>query len=94
MADIEKIKGRIAELAARRKNVSDSEIEWVTNQLKQNGFSVRRRKTTHGILYGLTAAAGSVRFSVCPHHSGRKQLNPEYVDAFINAMITLGLYEE
>jgi hypothetical protein len=90
MADIEKVKRRIAEIAQKRNNVTDSEIEWVVNQLKLNGFKVRKpRKTTHGILYGIN----SVRFSICVHHSG-KQLKPAYVGVFLNAMIELGLYEE
>lgn len=91
MADIEKIRGVISEIALRRKNVSAEEIERVVNQLKQHGFSVRpSRKTPHGVLYGI----GSVRFSVCTHHKGSKQIKPAYVDAFLDAMIELGLYEE
>jgi predicted RNA binding protein YcfA (HicA-like mRNA interferase family) len=90
MASIEQVKSRISEIAQRPTNVTLSEIEWVMNQLQQSGFQVRRRKTTHGILYGVN----SVRFSICPHHSGSRQLKPRYVEEFAKAMVELGLYEK
>jgi len=92
MADIEKVKGTIAEIAQRRKNVTADEIEWVLNQLNQlGGFKVRPpRKTKHGTLF----LVGSSRFSVCTHHKGSKQIKACYVDAFVDAMIELGLYED
>jgi hypothetical protein len=91
MASIEKIKATIADIAQRRRNVLTSEIDWVIGQLKENGFDVRNpRKTRHGLLYGV----GSLRFSVCTHHPGGKQVKACYIDDFIDAMTELGLYEE
>jgi hypothetical protein len=90
MATIEKIKERISQIAEQRKNTTAADIEWVVGQLKENGFPVRDpKKTTHTVLYGI----GSLRFAICTHNRGNKQLKPCYVDEFINAMIELGLYE-
>ena len=90
MSTIEKLKETIADIAQRRKNVSASEIDWVVDQLKQHGFDVRDpRKTRHGVLYGV----GSVRFSICTHHPGGKQVKACYIDDFVDAMTELGLYE-
>jgi len=90
MASIEKIKAEIAQIAQRRKNTTSSDIEWVVNQLKQNGYAVRSRSLSDGVLYGV----GSVRFSVCTHNPGNKQVKPCYVDAFLEAMIEIGMYED
>lgn len=91
MADIEKIKQTIADIAQRRNNVTVSEIEWVISRLREHGFDVREgRKTKHGTLYGV----GARRFGVCTHHPGGKQVKACYVDDFADAMIEIGLYEE
>jgi hypothetical protein len=91
MATIEKVKQTIAEIGQRRKNVTASEIEWVVNQLKANGYNVRdARKTRHGVLYGVE----SVRFQVCIHNPGTKQVKSCYVDDFVDAMTEIGLYED
>jgi hypothetical protein len=90
MASVEKIKAAIAQIAQRRKNTTSSEIEWVVNQLREHGHAVRSRSTTHGVLY----AVGSVRFSVCTHNPGSKQVKSCYVDGFLDAMIEIGLYDE
>lgn len=90
MADIEKIRHTIADIAQRRNNVMISEIDWVLARLGEHGFNVREaRKTKHGMLYGVE----SCRFSICTHHSGSKQVKACYVDDFVNAMIEIGLYE-
>lgn len=90
MASVEKIKTEIARIAQQRKNTTASEIEWVIKQLGEQGFTVRSRKTTHGVLY----AIGSARFSVCVHNPGSKQVKPCYVDGFLDSMIEIGMYEE
>jgi hypothetical protein len=57
----------------------------------EHGFQVREpRRTRHGVLYGV----GPVRFMVCTHNPGSKQVKGCYVDDFLNAMMELGLYEE
>jgi hypothetical protein len=90
MANIEKVKATIAEIALRRKNVSPSDIEWVVNQLKALGLDVREpRRTRHGVLYFI----GSVKFHVCTHNPGSKQVKACYVDDFVDQMTELGLYE-
>jgi hypothetical protein len=38
MAELQKIKDRIRDIASRRHNVKLTEIEWVVNQLNLNGF--------------------------------------------------------
>ena len=90
MAELRKIKERIAEIAARRRNVTVGEIEWVVNQLKLHGHQIRIRDTTHMRMYRVD----SQRFGICCHHPGEKQIKACYVDEFISAMIELGLYEE
>jgi hypothetical protein len=90
MAELEKIKQRIRELAARRNNVKLAEIEWVVNQLGRNGFVTNTRSNGHQTLF----RAGSVRFGVCSHNPGSAQVKACYVDAFVEAMMALELYEE
>jgi hypothetical protein len=90
MAELKKIRQKIGELAGRRKNVTAEEIEWVANQLKQHGYVVTCRQTTHGKLFGVNAQ----RFSVCCHNPGSRQVKTCYVDAFLDAMIDLELYED
>jgi len=90
MASIDRVIARIAEIAEHRKNTTASEIDWVVDQLKENGFDVRApRKTRHGVLYGIS----SERFQICTHNPGSKQVKACYVDDFLDAMSELGLYE-
>jgi hypothetical protein len=65
-------------LAGRRRNVEFSEIEWVVNQLRLNGYDTGSR--TMGI-----------RRSFNP---GSKQVKACYVDEFVAAMIDMGLCDE
>lgn len=90
MAQLNKIKERIREIAHRDKNVTFSEIESVLNQLGEHGYSVKSRKATHGKLFNIDGQ----RFMVCCHNPGVKQVKRCYVKAFANAMIELGLYGE
>ncbi len=88
MADLEKIKGRIADIASRRRNVTLDEIEWVVTQLRPI-YEVRERHATHGKLF----AVGHTRFMVNHHNPGSKQVKRYSVDEFCNAMAELGLLE-
>ncbi len=91
MSSIEKVKATIADIAQRRKNVTDSEIRWVVDRLRDLGYDVRGpRKTRHTDLYGV----GSTRFGICTHNPGSKQVKSCYVDDFVDAMTELGLYED
>jgi hypothetical protein len=90
MADITRIKAKILELAQREKNVALSEIEWVTDQLRQNGYDVKSREARHGKLFRV----GSQRFMVNYHSKGNAQVKAYSVQDFISAMVELGLYEE
>jgi hypothetical protein len=86
----DRVRQKIREIAAKRKNVTLAEIEWVMEELKAT-HSVRTPKLArHGKLYGIDSA----RFMVCTHHPGSKQVTSCYVDAFINAMIEIGEYED
>jgi len=91
MATIERLKQKISHIAEHRRNTTAVEIEWVVGQLRELGFEVREpRRTRHGLLYGV----GPLRFMVCTHNPGSKQVKACYVDDFLNAMVELGLYEE
>ena len=88
MASVEKIKTRILQIAAKPKNVTLGDIEWVMSQLNQFG-EVTESRNVHRIVWCIDGAL----FSVCPHHKGGKQLKVAYVKAFLNAMIETGWYE-
>jgi len=80
MATLEKVKEKISDIAEHRKNTTAVEIEWVVSQLPRLGFAVREpRKTRHGVLYGV----GPVRFMICTHNPGSKQVKACYVDDFL-----------
>jgi hypothetical protein len=89
MADIGRIRERIAEIAHRKKNVELSEIEWVVNNLGRNGYSVSQRGNEHWIIFRV----GERPFTICPHHKGSKQIKVCYVEEFLDAMEDLDLYE-
>lgn len=89
MADAERIKRKISEIANRRRNVTAEEIEWVVNQLREY-YQVSVRQATHGTLF----TVGSRRFMICTHNPGSKQVKRDYVDSFIDEMIELGWYED
>ena len=90
MANLEKVRERIKEIAGRRRNVKFSEIEWVVNQLGLNGFDTHSRNNGHQTIFSV----GSRRFGVCSHNPGSGQIKPCYVDEFLNAMVELEIYEE
>ena len=85
----ERIRNVIQDIAQRRNNVTLSEIEWVIDKLSET-YTVRRREARHGVLFGI----GNQRFMVNHHNPGNKQVKSYSVDAFVNAMVELGLYEE
>ncbi len=88
MANVEKIKARIREIAARPKNVTLADIEWVMSQLEQfEEFAVV------GNVHRKAWVSKDTSFSVCTHHKGRKQIKPVYVSHFLNAMTKIGWYE-
>ena len=89
MADIDKIREKIAEIADRPKNVTFSEIEWVVNRLSEHGYAVEMRDARHGKLIQVD----SQTFMVNYHNPGNKQIKAYSVMDFIGAMIELGLYE-
>jgi hypothetical protein len=90
MTNVEKIKIEISRIAQQRKNTTAAEIKWVVDQLGMNGYVVRSRKTSDGVLY----VVGPARFGVCTHNRGNKQVKACYVDDFLEAMIENGLYDE
>jgi hypothetical protein len=88
MTSVDKIKAEIARIAQQRKNTTAAEIKWVVDQLAMNGYAVRSRNTSDGVLYVVESA----RFGVCTHNRGSKQVKACYVDDFLEAMIEIGLY--
>lgn len=89
MADLKRIKDRIAELAGRPKNVELSEIEWVVNHLGNNGYNVSIRKNVHSTMFRVNKR----QFGVCHHNPGNKQIKACYVSEFLDAMADVGVYE-
>jgi hypothetical protein len=90
MAELNRVKERIRDLAGRRKNVRLAEIEWVVKQLGLCGYGVSSRTNGHQTLFRI----GQTRFGVCHHNPGETQVKRCYVDHFLNVMIDLGLYDE
>ena len=91
MADLKKIKATIKEISGRRANVPIEDIEWVVSQLGQNGYKTDRRAAgNHQLLFTVNEEI----FGICIHHKGGRQLKRCYVNAFMNAMIELGLYDD
>ena len=90
MAELNKIKNRIRDIADRRHNVRLAEIEWVVRQLGLNGYNTNARDNGHSTLFRVN----NRRFGVCSHNPGGAQVKACYVDEFIAAMIDLGLYED
>ena len=90
MADLKKVKTVIQEIGrGSRKNVTADDIHWVVKQLGQNGHNVTERKTKESILF----CVNGKRFGICDHNPGTKHIKRCYVDAFIDAMFDLDLYE-
>jgi hypothetical protein len=90
MAELKRVRERIAELAGRPKNVTIQEIEWVVNQLGTLGFKTHIRGTQHNKIFRVNGRI----FSICSHNRGSKQIKSCYVKDFLDALIELGLYEE
>jgi hypothetical protein len=90
MTNVDRIRTEIAQIAQRRKNTTAAEIKWVVDQLAINGYAVKSRKLSDGVLYTVE----SVRFSGCTHNRGNKQIKACYVDDFLQRMIEIGLYDE
>jgi hypothetical protein len=91
MADLRKVKATIKEIAGRRANVTIEEIEWVVAQLKENGCKTDSRAAGgHQVIFTVDKEI----FGVCTHHKGGRQLKRCYVNAFMDAMIKLGFYED
>jgi hypothetical protein len=93
MADIERIKRDIAQLASRRRAVRFEEIERLVRQLGLLDFKVEHRRTNETHLFRVAhVKRGTCRFGVCSHNSGRKHVKAAYVTVFLDAMAELGLY--
>lgn len=90
MTNVDRVKTEIAKIAQRRKNTTAAEIKWVVDQLGMNGYAVKSRQLSDGVLY----TVGHLRFSVCTHNRGSKQVKACYVDDFLERMIEIGLYDE
>ena len=90
MADLDRIKRDIAEIAGRPNAVAFAEITRIADQLQSLGYSVSYRKGTHAWIFRISGEA----FTVSDHNRGRRQIKSVYVSKFVGAMINLGLYEE
>jgi hypothetical protein len=98
MADIERIKRDIAELANRKKAVRFEEIERLVNQLANiKGYEIHHRNTKETHLFRASfrdesGTKGPFRFGVCAHNQRSKHVKPCYVTEFLEAMADFGLY--
>ena len=90
MADVDRIKKAISEIANRPKSVRFAEIERIVNQLKLAGKGVRHRRTKESHLFNVDGA----KFGVCSHNPGSSHIRSVYVADFLRAMAELGLYED
>lgn len=97
MANLQKVKARIAEIAeGGRKDITVEEIAWVVSNLQRNGYETSEKVSGpggHGKLFRVKSEIGLEIFSVCTHRKGSPHVKRCYVDVFIKAMIQLGLYE-
>ena len=89
MSNVEKIKRSIREIAGKKQNATLADIERVMNQLKDH-CSVSSVENDHQRLYVING----IRFSVCTHRSGGKQIKAIYVKLFLRAMTETGWYED
>jgi hypothetical protein len=90
MADLERVKAEIAELAGRPKTVRFSEIERIVGQLAKLGYKAGGRPVRHGKLFWV----GDKTFQVTSHNRGSSHIKSCYVEGFLDAMLGLGLLEE
>jgi hypothetical protein len=88
MADLDKIKERIADIAQRPRTVELSEIEWVVNNLAKCGYDVKTKDARHGRLFQVNEQTFMVN-----HHTRNKHVRAYSVKDFVSAMIELGLYD-
>lgn len=91
MADAERIRRAIREIAQRPKNVTLEEIQWVVNQLRAFETVAEPRKAKHGWLFRVGDASP---FLVNSHNPGSKQVKEYSVKDFLSVMIEIGWYEE
>jgi len=90
MSDLSNVRERLKEISQRQNNVTIADIEGIVADLGAQGYRVRSRQAgDHGILF----AVDNVRFGVCTHRRGSKQLKRCYVKEFLKKMIELGVYE-
>lgn len=89
MASEEKIRARIREIAGRKNNVDEADIDWVMNQLKQFGKVSVETENVHIKMWRFDDEI----FSICPHTKGGRQLKSIYVKNFLNAMMNAGWYD-
>jgi len=89
VADLERIKRDIAEIAEHPKSVTLSKITRIADQLKMIGWEVSYRKTNETWVFYIQGEA----FNICDHHRGSSQLKQVYVRKFLGAMINLRLHE-
>ena len=90
MADIERIRAEIADLATRPNGVRFEEIERMVNQLGLAGFDVHSRRAKETVLFRVNEH----RFGVSDHNPGRQHVKAVYVKGFLKVMAMLGLHED
>ena len=85
----ERLRGDIADIATRQKQVRFEEIRSIVNRLGEF-MEVGSRSITHGTLF----TVGTERFSIVSHNRGDSHLKRAYVKSFLEAMARLEWFED
>ena len=85
----ERLRGEIADIATRPRQVRFDEIEQLVRRLGEF-IDVRSRPIRHGVLFTVSAE----RFSIVFHNRGDSHLKRVYVRSFLDAMARIGWFED
>lgn len=85
MPSSSKIREQVADIISRPRNVRYEEIKRIMDLL-----NATERTTAHGQLFNVNGR----RFMINKHNHGKETIPKYSVDAFRDAMIDLGLYED
>jgi 5-enolpyruvylshikimate-3-phosphate synthase len=90
MADLDRIKRDIKQIAQRQRGTRFREIKRVVDQLSEIGFTVSSRSANETHLFRVNDQL----WGVCTHNRGSQHVKSVYVRAFLLAMANLDLYDE
>jgi hypothetical protein len=85
----ERLRGDIADIATRQRQVRFEEIQSIVNRLGEF-MEVGSRSIRHGTLF----TVGTERFSIVSHNRGDSHLKKVYVKSFLEAMARVEWFED